>query len=452
MALKLGLALGTYVKGGTVVVGRDIRTSALPVELALNSGLVSTGCKVYALGIVTTPTLAISTKMLKGDAGVIITASHNPPEYIGVKFWNRSGLGFTPEQELEIEEIFNGASFADTPWDKVGSVVPISDVNETHVDRIVKKMSPARGGREFSVIVDPGNGSSCEIAPLLMKKLGVKFVTLNSQYDGHFPGRMSEPSEKNLRVLARLIQASEDFDFGVALDGDADRVVFLDEKGNRIEPIHLLALLAKDALERGALDGFEPVVATPIDSTSVLEAVVEPLGGRVVRCEVGDIKVAIEVRDANGFLGGETAGTYVWPRFHLGPDSLVTIAQVTDLLRREDKDLSELLAGLPTFPYKKVEVPLAGRNQTDERRVAALKECFLQCLDDAGEGDVSIDAIDGLRFNFKKGWVLFRESGTTPILRIMAESHQSEQHLDGIVGMAVEVAKQAFDVAPPRGD
>ncbi|MHA1732739.1 MAG: phosphoglucosamine mutase [Promethearchaeota archaeon] len=448
LALKLGLALGTHVKGGTVVVGRDIRTSALPVELALNSGLVSTGCRVLRLGIVTTPTLAMATKFLKGDAGVIITASHNTPEYIGVKFWNNSGLGFTPGQELEIERIFRTQGYRDTPWNKVGTVVPISDINGMHVEQIMTHFQFPRSNRRLNLIIDPGNGSSCEIAPLLLNHMKVKYVTLNSQPDGSFPGRLSEPSEENLKTLSNLIRASPEFDFGVALDGDADRVVFLDERGNRIEPVKMLALFAKKMLEDNYHQGrFEPIVVTPIDSTSVLEAVVKPLGGRVVRSQVGDIKVAIKIKEMNAMLGGETAGTYIWPSFHLGPDSLVTLAKVIEMLELEGEPLSSMLSELPDFPYLKREIRLSRRNQTNQAIVEKLKEAAFQELENLGESDISVREIDGIRFDSKDGWILFRESGTSPFMRLMVESNRSEEHVGKLMNLGVKIVRELYDTS-----
>jgi len=136
MALEVGLALGSYLNGGLVVIGKDIRTSALPIEYALISGLVSTGCIVKTLGIVTTPTLAMSLKVLKADAGVMITASHNTPEYIGLKLWNPSGLGFSPDQEMEIARIYNEKNFLNINWDEVGKVTPINDINDIHIEMV----------------------------------------------------------------------------------------------------------------------------------------------------------------------------------------------------------------------------------------------------------------------------------------------------------------------------
>lgn len=448
LALRLGLALGTHVKGGTVVVGRDIRTTALPVELALCSGLVSTGCRVLTIGMVTTPTLAYSTKFLNGNAGVIITASHNPPDYIGVKFWNNSGLGFKPDQERAIERILETNAFAKTSWSEVGSVVPISDINYTHVERIAEKI--LNHGNEpneepLNVILDPGNGASCEIAPLLLKELNVKFITLNSQPDGHFPGRLSEPSAKNLKVISDIMRASRDFQVGMALDGDADRIVFLDELGNRIEPIHLLALLAREMLKKTKNKDVKPILVTPVDSTSMIEKVVEPLGGRVVRCEVGDIKVAIKIQELNGMLGGETAGTYIWPTFHYGPDSLVTMAETVQLIRRERKPLSELLADLPYFPYIKHEVPLARERQMDRTLQQCLKERVLDDLQGMDEENIRVLETDGIRFDFEDGWILFRESGTTPIMRLMAESYRNKVHVESLVKYGETVVRDLFE-------
>ncbi|MFX1260074.1 MAG: phosphoglucosamine mutase, partial [Promethearchaeota archaeon] len=178
MALEVGLALGTYVNGGIVVIGKDIRTSALPVEYALISGLISTGSNVKTVGIVTTPTLAMSLRYLNADAGVMITASHNTPEYIGLKLWNPSGVGFSPEQEEEIERIYNDKDFTNIEWDEVGKITAINDINDIHILDITNRI--LFDGSKLNVIVDPGNGSGCDIVPNLLSKYGINIVTINA--------------------------------------------------------------------------------------------------------------------------------------------------------------------------------------------------------------------------------------------------------------------------------
>ena len=195
MALEVGLALGTYLKGDAdVVIAKDIRTSALPIEYALISGIVSTGCNVKTVGIVTTPTLAMSLRYLRGDAGVMITASHNTPEYIGLKLWNTSGMGYIPEQEEEIERIYNDKAFLNIKWDEVGKVTNIDDINDFHIVDITKRIM--FDGSSLNVIVDPGNGAGCHIVPELLSTYNVNIMTINAQMDGKFPGRHSEPSKE----------------------------------------------------------------------------------------------------------------------------------------------------------------------------------------------------------------------------------------------------------------
>ena len=379
MALEVGLALGTYLKGNAnVVIGKDIRTSALPIEYAFISGLVSTGCNVKTLGIVTTSTLAMSQRYLRADAGVMITASHNTPEYIGLKFWNPSGMGYIPEQEEEIERIYNDKAFLNIEWDQVGKATNVDDINDIHIIDVTNRIM--FDGSNLHVIVDPGNGSGCDIVPKLLSAYNIKIMTINAQMDGKFPGRNSEPSKENLIQLSKFLKTSDQDDIGIALDGDADRVIFLDENGGIVDPIRLLTLMAVDYLKRykDKISKENMKVATPINSSSLMEDVLNPLGCEVVRTEVGDIKVAEAIKERGGFLGGETSGTYIWPRTHLGPDSIATIGKVLRMIAESGKTLRELLNDIPDYPYYrqafklKKDVPFT--DDTNEKIINEVKE------------------------------------------------------------------------------
>ena len=435
MALEVGLALGTYLQGGTVVIGKDIRTSALPIEYALISGLVSTGCKVITLGVVTTPTLASSLRYLQAAGGVMITASHNTPEYIGLKLWNPSGLGFSPAQEEELERIYNEKTFNNIKWYDIGKVTQVNDINDTHISDITNKI--IFDAKDLSVIVDPGNGSGCEIVPKLLTSYDINIVTLNANMDGRFPGRASEPSEENLKQISKFIKSSDQEDIGIALDGDADRVIFLDERGEIVDPIRLLALLAKFYIEENkqSLSLKNLKVATPINSSSLIEDVLKPLNCQVIRTEVGDIKVAIALEEEGGFLGGETSGTYIWPNFHYGPDSIITIAKVLQMIVTKGKTLSELLKEIPSYPYYRsqfrLKKDLPFTNEINEKIIGAMK-ALLNSLDKQVE---KINQLDGCRFDFNDGWILIRRSGTSPYLRISGESNvnlEESMHLNNL--------------------
>jgi len=424
MALEVGLALGTYINGGTIVIGKDIRTSALPIEYALISGLISSGSNIKTLGVVTTPTLAISLRYLNADAGVMITASHNTPEYIGLKLWNPSGVGFSPEQEEEIERIYNDKDFIKIEWNEVGKVTAINDINDIHILDITNRI--LFDGSKLNVIVDPGNGSGCDIVPNLLSKYDIKIVTINAQMDGRFPGRASEPSKENLMQISNFLKISTQEDIGIALDGDADRVIFLDENGEIVDPIRLLALMAREFIleNKNQLSKKDLKVVTPINSSSLIEDVLNPLGCDVIRTEVGDIKVALALKEFGGFLGGETSGTYIWPRYHFGPDSIVTIANVLQMIAKTGKNLNELLIDIPNYPYYadqfrlKRDIPFTA--EIKNKIVEEIKETF----NEIGKKIKNINMMDGCRFDYEDGWILIRRSGTSPYLRISGESNE----------------------------
>ncbi|MCJ7649010.1 MAG: phosphoglucosamine mutase [Candidatus Lokiarchaeota archaeon] len=424
MALEVGLALGTYLKGeGIVVIGKDIRTSALPIEYALISGILSTGCNVKTLGIVTTPTLAMSLRFLDANAGVMITASHNTPEYIGLKFWNSSGIGYSHEQEEEISRIYDEKNFLDIKWDQIGRLTQVNDINDKHISDIMDSI--VFDGSNLNVIVDPGNGAACEIVPKLLSEYNVNIITINAQMDGKFPGRNSEPNEKNLIQLSKFLKISTQEDIGIALDGDADRVIFLDETGEIVDPIRLLALLAKYYIQnnKNKISMKDMKISTPVNSSSLIEDVLQPLGCDVIRTEVGDIQVAQALHEHGGFLGGETSGTYIWPSFHLGPDSIVTIGIVLQIMVKTGKTLIELLKEIPNYPYYRKQFQLIKdipfTDDINQKIIAEMKESF----DSMGKELKSINNMDGCRFDYDDGWILIRRSGTSPYLRISGESN-----------------------------
>ncbi len=432
MALDVGLALGTYLNkkpspksliNKTIVIGRDIRTSALPIEYALISGLISAGCNVKTLGIVTTPTLAMSLQILKADAGCMITASHNTPEYIGLKMWNPSGMGFTIDQEIEISQIYENKDFIKTEWKDIGKITHINDINDTHINYVVDRIK--FDGSNLHIIVDTGNGSSCEIVPKLLSRYKINVTTLNANMDGHFPGRYSEPSEENLKQLSEFLKSSRQEDIGMALDGDADRVIFLDEEGEIIDPIRLLALLAKYYLnyQEDKLKNKNKIVVTAVNASHLLDDVLNPLGCKVIRTKVGDIKVANALKEHNGFLGGETSGTYIWPDLgHYGPDSIATIARVIKLMIDTGKNLRELLEDIPKYPWYSQNFKLKKDIPFTETINQKIIEIMKTTFEDLDYKILRINQTDGCRFEYNKGWLLIRRSGTSPSLRISGES------------------------------
>lgn len=239
LALNVGKALGTYIDHGTVVVGRDARTSSVMLESAVVSGLLSSGVDVVRIGLVPTPMLAWATNKL-GNAGVMITASHNPPSDNGIKVFNERGIEFFLEQEEELEKIIFSKSYKVAPWDKIGNVKDL-DLREQYINEILDYVNHET---KLKILLDMGNGAGSLITPYLLREMGAKVVTLNSHPDGYFPGRKSEPRYENIAYLSNLVRELG-FDLAIAQDGDADRIAVFDEKGNYVEEDTLIALFAR---------------------------------------------------------------------------------------------------------------------------------------------------------------------------------------------------------------
>jgi phosphoglucosamine mutase len=434
MALNLGKALGTFLNGGTVILAQDARTTGMMVSDALSAGLLSTSVNVVRAGIIPTPTLAYITMSHGYDAGVMVTASHNPPEYTGVKFWSKSSMGFRPEEEEQIERIFESKKFKVASWDRLGQESILETAAEEHISAILGKCdADLIRSKSYTVVVDPGNGAACVLTPYLMQKLTKKIVTINSQLDGHFPGRISEPEESS---LGDLIQMVEDIgaDLGIAHDGDADRVVFVTEKGEVVRGDRTIALLAQDYLmtsKRGTL-------VTTVDSSLVLDETVRNRGGKPVRTPVGDIQVAIKVKETNAVMGGEACGVFILPELHLAPEPFLAACRVLEMMARTGKSFDDLISGIPAYPLMKDKVKCP--NDKKGPVMNALADSLPKGLKDV----VQVLTVDGLGITLKEGWILVRPSGTEPIIRITCEG-PSESVVKSALSAAREIVKRTID-------
>ena len=453
MALRFGLALGTVLdKNKKVVIGRDVRTTSFAFQLAITSGLMSSGCKVFTIGVVSTPTLCMSIDYLNADCGVMITASHNPPEYIGLKLFNKGGLGFSPEQEQEIEKVYQNRAFNSKPWTEQGSVAEVQRINDTHIRKILHLTNYQNHAiRNRKYIIDPGNGSASIVGPMLINHMGLRYITLNSQPDGTFPGRFSEPSKKNLFDLCQFIKLSEEIDVGIAFDGDADRVVFVNENGVIVEPIRVLTFIAREYIEKNYPDKSSRnnlSVVTPVNSSGVIEHILEPMGVKVHRTKVGDINVSIAMQKFGAFLGGENCGVYIWPKFsgHQGPDTLMAIAILLQYLGKYEKSFSELFEDIPIFPYIQRELHLVHDRIFTNEDYEKFAKLIIPELEKAGYHNSRTNLIDGLHIRFDEGWVLVRKSGTTPIMRLTGESKTDLSETERIIKTAQDVISSLIEI------
>jgi phosphoglucosamine mutase len=425
--LEMGLVLATKLgNSGTVVVGRDPRTSSEMLENALVSGLISGGCNVKRLGVVPTPVVSFAVRLFGASAGAMITASHNPPEYNGLKFWDEKGMAYSPTLEAEVEELYFKRMAKPVAWDEMGSAEEV-DVLPRYLEAIARSVSLKKG---YTVVVDCGNGAGAVVTPHLLRRLGCKVITINSQLDGYFPGRGLEPTPENLRDLCHVV-SSVGADIGLAHDGDADRIAAVDERGRVVEPDKLLALISAHQVKKRG-----DIVVTTVDASSLVDESVKARGGELVRTRVGDVSVANEVKKRGAVFGGEPSGAWIFPHVHLAPDGPLAAAKIVELLGSTGKALSELLDELPTYPTlrEKIACPNEKKAAAVEKFGALAMGKFKDVMD--------VLTIDGIRLSLRDGsWLLVRPSGTEPYIRITAEGKTLKRAKE-MTNLAVEILKK----------
>ncbi|ASJ17137.1 phosphoglucosamine mutase [Thermococcus chitonophagus] len=416
-ALKIGMAFGTMLKREgrkkpLVVVGRDTRVSGEMLKNALISGLLSVGCDVIDVGIAPTPAVQWATKHFNADGGAVITASHNPPEYNGIKLLEPNGMGLKKEREAVVEELFFKEDFDRAKWWEIGEVRR-EDIIKDYIEAIKSKVDvEAIKKRRPFVVVDTSNGAGSLTLPYLLRELGCKVVSVNAHPDGHFPARNPEPNEENLKGFMEIVKALG-ADFGVAQDGDADRAVFIDENGRFIQGDKTFALVA-DAVLRENGGG---LLVTTVATSNLLDDIAKRNNARVMRTKVGDLVVARALLENNGTIGGEENGGVIFPDHVLGRDGAMTVAKIVEIFAKSGKKFSELIDELPKYYQIKTKRHVEGDRYGIVNKVAEM----------ARERGYKVDTTDGAKIIFEDGWVLVRASGTEPIIRIFSEAKSEEK-------------------------
>ncbi|MFA4662918.1 phosphoglucosamine mutase [Pyrococcus kukulkanii] len=425
LALRVGLALGTYLGEGTVVIGVDTRMSSEMLKNAVISGLLATGINVIDIGLAPTPLTGFAIKLYGADAGVTITASHNPPEYNGIKVWDRNGMAYTPDKERELEGIMDSGQFKRVPWNEIGKLTR-EDPREEYIEEVLKRIS-LEGS--YTVVVDTGNGAGSILSPYLQRELGNRVISLNSHPSGFFV-RELEPNAKSLDMLAKTVKVVN-ADVGIAHDGDADRIGVIDETGRFVEYEVMLSLIAGYMLRKYG----EGVVVTTVDAGFALDDYIRDLGGKVVRTRVGDVAVAEELARHGGVFGGEPSGTWIMPQWNLTPDGIFAGALVLEMIDRLGP-ISELAKEVPRYVTLRAKIPCP--NELKKKAMEIIAKRALESF----EYKRLID-IDGVRIENEEWWVLFRPSGTEPIMRITLEAHTQEKAKE-LMEKAERVVREAI--------
>jgi len=405
LVMKLAMAVGS-MRPGTIAIGRDTRTSGPALIQAAKAGLMSVGCNVVDCGILPTPALQYIVKM-HYDAGIVITASHNPGNYNGVKVIEADGTEMDDDNSLMVEERVFSGTFDTRGWEEVGSEQAAPDLYREYVAGVLSRLSPGIGGG-MTVVIDAGCGAAYRTTAEILTGLGCRVLTMNAQPDGRFPARNPEPSVEGLAPLADLV-CSTGAAFGVAHDGDADRAVFIDDKGRFVEENKEFALIA-DAVCAGR----SGIIVTPVSSSRLIEEIGKKYGCSVDYTAVGSIYVArrmLSLLDEGKpvVFGGEGNGGLIYPDHQFCRDGGMTAAMMVSLLASKKRPLSELVDTLPP------SVMLKHKFHTDKApaMLSAVREKF--------SAD-RLNEVDGIRIDRNESWALIRPSGTEPLVRLYVES------------------------------
>lgn len=398
LAIDIGKVLGTLHK--RVVIGHDPRTTGQLILHALTSGLLSAGSEVFIAGMVTTPTLAYAARNF--HCGLMVTASHNPPEYNGIKFINPDGSGFNVKQMQEIEGKLAEKDLRCANWKSIKNTSPYQNAVKEHMEKILESINKM----DLKVVVDCGCGAASTITPYLFRRLGCEVISLNSQPDGFFPGRKSEPNAENLKsLISAVIQSNAHL--GIAHDGDGDRMVAVDEKGNYVGGDSLLTLFAKYEVKGS--------VVVPVNASMAIDDIVGH--AKVIRTKVGDVFVSEMIKKHNADFGGEPSGTWIFPGQSLCPDGIYAAARLAEMVCTEP--LSTQISRLPKYPREKGTIACPNARKSE---VLTLLEERMQNL-----GYKELNTHDGLRFQFDRAWALVRPSGTEPKIRITTEAEGEKE-------------------------
>jgi len=417
------LAIGTYFEKGPVLIGYDGRDSSPVICKVVIAALNSIGIDCNVAGIVPTPCLEFAVKTLGYSGGIMITASHNPPQYNGIKPAAKDGVEISRDDELIIEDIYLQKN-----WIKNCTAFGATGKEERAIDVYVKGIisqvdSTLIESKQFKVVLDLGNGAQAVSAPDFCKMLQCDTFLINQNIDGSFPGRGSEPTPQNLSELSESV-IKNNADIGIAFDGDGDRSIFCDNKGNILTGDKSALVLIRHILKKNP----DSLVVTCLNSGSNTEVLADQFNSKVIRTKVGSVEVSRKMVPTNALIGFEENGGFMYGKHNQVRDGCMTLALMLELLATSEKSLYENITSLPPSFTTKDKVACPSENVP--KLISSLKNEF-----------PNSDTTDGIKITIDpKNWVMIRPSGTEPIVRVYAESENSEK-LNELISEYVQKVK-----------
>ena len=403
LAFRLGQAAVLYL-GDKLVVGRDSRRSGDMLEAALIAGITCAGGTVFRVGIIPTPAIALLARTMDTSGGAVISASHNAPQYNGIKFFNGEGFKLSDEQEDEIEDFLHSAQAAPRPMGvELGEVIDVPDATETYVKHALASV-PGLDLSGIKVALDCAHGASSLATPAALRRLGATVCVINDDFNGDIIN--VDCGSTHLGPLTELVKATGS-DVGFAHDGDADRVLAVDAEGNVIDGDFMEAICAIDLKEQGKLVG--NTIVTTVMANMGLWKCMEEQEIDVAQTKVGDRYVLERLRADGYMLGGEQSGHVIFLEHNTTGDGLITALQLLSCMKRKDASLAELASVMTRYPQTLVNVRVRDKHALDGNAAIA-------AATQEAEAELAGD-----------GRILVRTSGTEPLVRVMVEARDQDQ-------------------------
>lgn len=427
LCYEVARAIGTTLAPHSrICIATDTRISREMLKSNIASGLRSVGIDVTDLGILPTPALAFLTRDMSFDTGIMITASHNPPEYNGIKLFNGNSIGYSLEQEGEIERIYTEKAFR-TGYH--GILDESQEAKKRYFQFVLDRFSKGSFNHESRIIVDAGNGAAAGFASDLFSRLGLNVIPINDEPDGLFPGRKPEPRQDTLEHTVEFTRR-QGADLAVCFDGDADRVVFGDRQGV-LGFNEMITLISRIAVEKGQ----KRKVATTVETGRLIDLVLGDLGVEVVRGRVGDASVAYLTQQLDAAIGVEPVGVYIIPEAGYYPDSIFATLTLLSQIR-EPSEIRNSIRKMPQLAFSQRKLPCPND----------LKAVVMEEIEENASSfrASEINNLDGLRFEFDDSWMLIRASGTEPIIRLIAES-SSIPETEALLNRGVQVVEDILE-------
>ncbi|MFN2513337.1 MAG: phosphoglucosamine mutase [Pyrinomonadaceae bacterium] len=420
---RFAQAFGTHTGAGTIVIGRDPRTSGEMVKHAVIAGILSSGSRVVDIGVCPVPTVQLQVRHRHAHGGIAITASHNPAEWNALKFIGSGGLFLDSGQAREMLDIYHQGEYTKVSGAEIRTVEETDGATDLHIRAILNVLGPLpKTAKPLRVVLDSCNGAGSLVGPKLLEALGAEVIPINVTPDGSFP-RPAEPLAENLGDLCAAVKRLH-ADIGFAQDMDADRLAIVSEQGLPIGEDYTLVLGVLYVLgrERG------PVVAN-LSTTSALEDVAKQFGCPIFLTKIGEVNVTDKMQQQNAVIGGEGNGGVIYPRINFARDSLVGMALVLHLLAESGKTVTQLLQRFPRYSIVKEKMVCPSQ------RIPAVLKMVRQKF-----ADFPMDTRDGIKVMMPEGWFLVRGSNTEPIVRIVAEAKSEDQAREMVAGLYHQVA------------